>query len=85
MSNPSSSIMRDAAAPLLLLGAIATAGIAALDVWVAAAVSAGPGPVPALSFDLPLRVARDGIDVALSPAASTTRPRTWPRCAGCSS
>ncbi|MBW0117189.1 type IV secretory system conjugative DNA transfer family protein [Pseudonocardia abyssalis] len=72
MSNPISSILRDAAAPLLLLGAIATAGIAAVDVWVAAVVAAGPGPVPALSFDLPLRVARDGIDVVLSPAASTT-------------
>ncbi|QJY47804.1 type IV secretory system conjugative DNA transfer family protein [Pseudonocardia broussonetiae] len=43
-----------------------------MDVWLAAAVAAGSGPVPALSFDLPLRVARDGVDAVVPPAASTT-------------
>jgi type IV secretion system protein VirD4 len=71
MSNPSSSLLRDAAAPLLLLAATAAAGLAAVDVWVAAML-AGPAPVPALSLDLPLRLARDGVEVVLTPAASPT-------------
>lgn len=71
MTTPSSSILRDAAAPLLLLAAIAAAGVAAMYIWVAAML-ADPGPVPALSLDLPLRLARDGVADVVSPAASTT-------------
>jgi hypothetical protein len=65
-----STFARDAAAPLLLLAAIAAAALASADVCVAAGLTTGHWP--ALALDLPVRLLRDGPAIVL-PAGHAGR------------
>ena len=68
-------LARDAAAPLLLLAALAAALLATSAVWVAAGVAAllgsGSWTTPAWSLALLPRLLTDGVSALIGPAAST--------------
>jgi TraM recognition site of TraD and TraG/Type IV secretory system Conjugative DNA transfer len=78
MTQPPSSIAglaRDAAAPLLLLAALATALLATSAVWVAAGIatllSTGTWTTPTWSLALLPRLLTDGVAALVGPGAST--------------
>lgn len=68
------ALVRDAAAPLLLLGALSVLGLVSLDVWAAAGLAtlvvAGRWQPPPFEFGLSLRLVLDGFP-ALVPSEST--------------
>lgn len=67
MTRPPSGLLRDAAAPLILLGVIATSIVVSSTVWAAAAVAslAGHARPPAWSLALLLRLLSDGPSAVL--------------------
>lgn len=69
MTQPSGHLLRDAAAPLLLLGALAAGGLAIVDVR--AAVGVGTGHWPDLSPVLVVALLRGGPAAVLPPPAAT--------------
>jgi hypothetical protein len=78
MTQPTSSIAglaRDAAAPLLLLAALAAALLATGAVWVAAGIATllgtGNWTTPTWGVDLLPRLLTDGASALIGPAAST--------------
>ena len=66
-NGPAGHLLRDAAAPLLLLAALATGGLATLDVWCAAGLATGTWPP--LSPALVVALLRDGPAVVLPPGS----------------
>ena len=79
-NRPAGHLLRDAAAPLLLLAALAAGGLATLDVWCAAGLATGTWP--ALSPALVVALLRDGPAAVLPPgspsAGSPCCSPPWP-------
>ena len=70
MTGPSAPLLREAAAPLLLCGGLATAGLATLDVWIAAGLATGHWPD--LSPALLVALLRGGPAAVLDPHTPAT-------------